>query len=250
MGGLVDPNNGLFGLGGYGLLAPPVGGPRTLLGASIALSKKRKAYFSFHYDDIMRVNDVRNAWKIDHPDAPFARSFFDSSLWESRKLEGDDAVKRLIRENVEYTSAICVLIGTETWSRRWVKYEIARAVIDGRGLLAVHLNGLKHHRRGMPDPLGFNPLHLLGIYKTPAGIFYLYERRQVIVNYFTNQTEWQWFAYQDYTLPVRLPRYIAAPSIGFVTPLSSGSWEYDFVAGIGHRNIGVWLDVAAQVCGH
>ena len=58
---------------------------------------KRKAFFSFHYDDIMRVNVVRNAWKIDHPDNALMRSFQDSSLWESRKLEGDDAVKRLIR---------------------------------------------------------------------------------------------------------------------------------------------------------
>ena len=45
-----------------------------------------------HYDDIMRVNVVRNAWKIDHPDNALMRSFYDSSLWESRKLEGDDAV--------------------------------------------------------------------------------------------------------------------------------------------------------------
>jgi hypothetical protein len=29
---------------------------------------KRRAYFAFHYEDIMRVNNVRNAWKIDHPD--------------------------------------------------------------------------------------------------------------------------------------------------------------------------------------
>ena len=73
-----------------------------------------------------RVNVVRNAWKIDHPDNTLMRSFQDSSLWESRKLEGDDAVKRLIREGVEYTSAVCVLIGTDTWLRRWVRYEMAR----------------------------------------------------------------------------------------------------------------------------
>jgi antiphage defense system Thoeris ThsB-like protein len=88
---------------------------------------KRRAFFSFHFDDIMRVNNVRNAWKIDHPDSPLNRSFQDSSLWESRKLGGDDAVKRLIREGVEYTSAVCVLAGSDTWLRRWVRYEIARA---------------------------------------------------------------------------------------------------------------------------
>jgi MTH538 TIR-like domain (DUF1863) len=249
MGGLIDPNKGFFGLGGYGLLAPPVGGTRTLLGASTFPTKKRKAYIAFHYDDIMRVNNVRNVWKIDHPDAPLARSFYDSSLWESRKLEGDDAVKKLIREGVEYTSAVCVLVGTDTWSRRWVKYEIARSVVDGRGLLAVHLNGLKHHQRGMPDPLGYNPLRLLGIYESSMGNFYLYERRQVRVNYLTNQMEWQWLSYQDYTWPVPLPRYITAPGSGYVMPLSSGAREYDFVAGNGQENIGVWLDIAAQASG-
>ena len=103
-----------------------------------AKPQKRKAYFAFHFTDIMRVNNVRNAWKIDHPDAAGMRSFYDSSLWESRKLEGPESVKRLIREGVEYTSAVCVLVGSETWSRQWVRYEIARAVIDDRGLLAVH----------------------------------------------------------------------------------------------------------------
>jgi hypothetical protein len=63
MGGLIDPNKGFFGLGGYGLLAPPVGGTRTLLGASTFPTKKRKAYIAFHYDDIMRVNNVRNVGK-------------------------------------------------------------------------------------------------------------------------------------------------------------------------------------------
>jgi hypothetical protein len=105
---------------------------------------KRKAYFAFHFDDVMRVNVVRNAWKITHPDAPLARSFYDSSIWERRRLEGDDTLKRLMREGVQYTSAVCVLIGADTWSRRWVRYEIARAIIDGRGLLAVHLNNIRH----------------------------------------------------------------------------------------------------------
>jgi hypothetical protein len=113
------PPNNLTGLASvdlfqpFGLLAPPRF-PDSPLKAAV----KRKAFFSFHYDDIMRVNVVRNVWKIDHPDNALMHSFQGSSLWESRKLEGDDAVKRLIREGVEYTSAVCVLIGTETWVRQ------------------------------------------------------------------------------------------------------------------------------------
>jgi hypothetical protein len=56
----------------------------------------------------MRVNVVRNAWKISHPDNALMRRFYDSSLWESRKREGPESLKQLIREGVNNTSAICV----------------------------------------------------------------------------------------------------------------------------------------------
>jgi hypothetical protein len=78
--------------------------------STLKVPVKRKAFFSFHYDDIMRVNNVRNAWKINHPDSPLNRSFYDSSLWESKQLTDPEQIKRLIREGVQYTSAVCVLI--------------------------------------------------------------------------------------------------------------------------------------------
>jgi hypothetical protein len=125
-----------FGPGpfGLGVSATTTNRLASLLGdaPATAPATKRKAFFSFHFDDIMRVNVVRNAWKITHPDNALMRSFYDSSLWQRREIEGDGAVKRLIREGVQYTSAVCVLIGTGTWLRRWVRYEMARAIVDGR----------------------------------------------------------------------------------------------------------------------
>lgn len=259
MGGLFDPRypypfSGLYSLLPRpaattllgGLLSPPP--PSTILGGAVP-TIKRKAYFAFHYDDVMRVNNVRMAWKIDHPDSQEARSFYDSSLWEERKLADIEAIKRLIRTGVEYTSAVCVLVGTDTWRRRWVKYEIARSVVDRRGLLAVHINGLKHHRRGSADTRGVNPLKLLGIGRSPSGQYVLFERRQIVTSSFTNQTEWQWLPYEDYTLPVSLPRYLLPPDPGYVRLLSGGTHEYDFVSGGGHRNIGAWIDAAARGAG-
>jgi hypothetical protein len=203
--------------------------------------QKRRAYFAFYYNDIMRVNNVRNAWKIRHPNASQRRSFYDSSLWESRKLEGDDAIKRLIREGVVHTSAVCVLIGTETWWRPWVRYEIARAVIDGRGLLGVHINGINHHTRQMTDAFGPNPLDNMAVGKVQdhLGIpqYYLFEYRG------------GWIRYQDYTLPVKLPPYLSDPTSGYVMPLSIGTYLYDFAGGNGHANIGAWIDHAAKQVG-
>jgi Thoeris protein ThsB, TIR-like domain len=130
---------------------------------SLSVSKRRKVFFSFHFDDVMRVNVVRNAWKFHRPESLLTPGFYDSSLWERRQREGDESLKQLIREGVDHTSAVCVLIGRDTWARRWVRYEIARAVIDGRGLLGIHINRIRHHstkRRSNSDAilLSFWPL--------------------------------------------------------------------------------------------
>lgn len=206
--------------------------------------KKRKAFFSFHFDDIMRVNNVRNAWKITHPDSPQMRSFYDSSLWESRKLEGAESLKRLIREGVENTSAVCVLVGTHTWNRRWVRYEIARSIIDNRGLLAVHINGLVHHQRRQADPWGLNPLDYIGVGKIQRNAlaipqYYLFEKAG----------DGLWDRYQDYTPAVKLPAWLPDCEPGKVSPLSSGAATYDYISQHGHSAIGSWIDGAAKAAG-
>jgi hypothetical protein len=239
---------------GHGALSGLFGTPPAVgsLFSPFKAAVKRKAFFSFHYDDIMRVNVVRNAWKIDHPDNSLMRSFQDSSLWESRKLEGDDAVKRLIREGVEYTSAVCVLIGTDTWLRRWVKYEMARAIVDGRGLLGVHLNSIRHHHTKTPHTRGYNPLEFLAVGKVQQAVlstprYYLYEKRGVPDG--LGSYKFEWHLYSDYTLAVSRPAWLTDPAPGHVTPLSQNASVYDYIADDGHRNIGSWIDNAAQGAG-
>jgi hypothetical protein len=215
------------------------------LSVSPAPAVKRKAYFAFHFDDVMRVNVVRNAWKITHPDAPLARSFYDSSIWERRRLEGDDTLKRLMREGVQYTSAVCVLIGADTWSRRWVRYEIARAIIDGRGLLAVHLNNIRHHLTKAAHPLGYNPLGCMGVGKRQLRSFDA--PQYYLCEWEGNKKEWVW--YKDYTDPVKFPSYLPDPQPGHFSILSTGTFEYDYASKEGHKNIGRWIDLAAQRAG-
>jgi MTH538 TIR-like domain (DUF1863) len=171
------------------------------------------------------------------------RSFYDSSLWESRRLEGEASLKQLMRDGVSYTSAVCVLIGTETWSRRWVRYEITRAIIDNRGLLGVHLNNINHHQTGGTHPLGQNPFDYLAIGKEqthpllPAK-YYIY-----VWSYS------RWVRYQDYTDLVTRPAYLRDPAPGDVVQLSTGVYVYDFAHGEGHKNIGAWIDAAAIAVG-
>jgi hypothetical protein len=247
-----DTPNGLTGLAAIDLFQPfgsPTPRPPV---PPLKAAVKRKVFFSFHYDDIMRVNVVRNVWKITHPDNALMRSFYDSSLWESRKLEGDEAVKRLIREGVEYTSAVCVLIGSETWLRRWVRYEIARAIIDGRGLLGVHLNSIRHHQTKTPHTRGLNPLDFMAVGKVQESIweparYYLFEK-QAVPNGLGGY-RWVWNRYTDYTTSVTLPSWLADPVAGYVTPLSQNASVHDYIADNGHQNIGSWIDRVAQSAG-
>src|SRR5258708_5016916 len=142
--------------------------------------KKRHVFFSFHYADVMRVNNVRQSgqFKTDKTEGRSIEGFYDRSLWESRKLDGPDAIKNLIREGVERTSVVCVLAGTNTWERRWVRYEIARAVVDGKGLFTIHINGINHHERGRPDDRSDNPCRYLGVARDgDSDQFYLCERK-------------------------------------------------------------------------
>jgi MTH538 TIR-like domain (DUF1863) len=210
-------------------------------------STKRKAFFSFHYDDIMRVNNVRNAFKIyNPPNTLITPTFYDSSLWESRKLDGDDSLKRLIREGVYHTSLVCVLVGTETWSRPWVRYEIARSVIDEKGLLAIDINHINHHQTQSPHELGPNPLSYMAVGRMVDGSFRLFEKKWAGLGL---EVKWNWTLYEKHTQPVSLPKYLAAPEVGYVKPLDKSVSRYNFIADNGQRNIGQWLDFAAKQVG-
>ena len=88
-----------------------------------------------------------------------SRRFFEGSLWESSKRRGDESLKALIREGMKNTSVTCVLAGTYAYSRRWVRYEVARSVIKGNGLLSVKIhrmaawNGYANQGRAKPARL-------------------------------------------------------------------------------------------------
>lgn len=115
----------------------------------------RKVFFSFHYArDAWRVSIVRNSAAIgNYEQSPF----YDKADWEQIKRQGDQAVKSWIDKQLEGTSVTVVLIGAETSRRRWVKYEIAKSVELGKGLLGVHISGIKN-KDGETDSLGANPL--------------------------------------------------------------------------------------------
>lgn len=122
----------------------------------------RRIFFSFHYQDVIdfRANVVRQHWltKADRQDA----GFFDASVWETAKKTSDLAIKRLINVALLRTTGTCVLIGSETYKRRWVKYEIFKSLQRNNGLVAVHVNKVKGKNQ-QTKSLGINPFEWLGI---------------------------------------------------------------------------------------
>lgn len=112
---------------------------------------KRQVFYSFHFDnDVMRVQQVRNIGAIED-NKPVA-----SNDWEKIKKSGDEAIKKWINDNMDYRSCVVVLVGEETANRRWVKYEIKKAWVDGKGLLGIYIHNLKDPRTGKSNK-GPNP---------------------------------------------------------------------------------------------
>lgn len=115
----------------------------------------RRAFFSFHYQrDIWRANVVRNSWVTQDREAA---GFFDASLWEEAQTKGDTAIKALIDKGLVNTSVTVVLIGKETASRSYVKYEIEQSIARGNGLLGIHIEKIANSK-GDTDDTGPNPL--------------------------------------------------------------------------------------------
>lgn len=128
----------------------------------------KRVFFCFHYQDVIdfRANVVRKHW-LTKPDREEA-GFFDSSLWESSKKQGDIAIKRLINNGLNNTSCTCILIGSETYSRRWVRYEILKSFKRGNHIIGVHINSIKGKDQ-LTKPLGYNPLKKVGITFSDTG---------------------------------------------------------------------------------
>lgn len=125
----------------------------------------RSVFFSFAYEDVanFKVNVVRNSWLLKDR----SNTFVDGSIWETAKTKGDDEIMGLIDNGLTGTSVTCVLVGSGTASRRWVKYEIVKSFEKGNGVLAVHINRI----RGLfgRTARGQNPLERLGLEVSSAG---------------------------------------------------------------------------------
>jgi hypothetical protein len=115
----------------------------------------RRVFFSFDYDrDIWRVSQVRNFWLIE-PDRETA-GFADAASWEKVKWNGKEAILKWIDRELEGTSVTVVLIGYKTSGSEFVKYEIKRSRMLGKGIFGIYIHNLED-QDGKTDLKGKNP---------------------------------------------------------------------------------------------
>jgi len=76
--------------------------------------------------------------------------------WEEVKRKGEDSIKKWIDNELSDCDCVVVLIGEETYKRKWVDYEITRAWDLGKGLLGIYVHNLQDPRTGYGTQ-GVNP---------------------------------------------------------------------------------------------
>jgi hypothetical protein len=193
----------------------------------------RTVFFSFHYQhDVMRVQQVKQHYitKGTYTEV----GFFDGSLEEKAKKEGDIAVKYLIDKGLNGSSVLCVLIGKETYMRRWVDYEIQKSVELGMGILGIRIHQLKDPKEGA-DQAGENPFAYLGYEASNVKL-------QPVIHYTGGAKP------APYLSAIYATAAPYLPTLG-TQRLSNILSVYDWISGDGYNNFGVWVERAARQAG-
>lgn len=120
----------------------------------------KTVFYSFHYTrDVHRVQLVKNINALE------GQPVLNSQDWEKVRRGGSAGIQKWIDEQMAYKRAVVVLIGKETASRPWVKYEIEKAWADKKPLVGVRIHGLSS--MGSADTIGGDPFAKAGISGVP-----------------------------------------------------------------------------------
>lgn len=85
-------------------------------------------------------------------------SEWSANEWEEVRNKSNTKIKEWIDAQMEKRSCVVVLIGSETSSREWVKYEIEKAYELKKGIVGVYIHNLKD-KNGEQSSKGANPFY-------------------------------------------------------------------------------------------
>jgi hypothetical protein len=187
----------------------------------------KRVYFAFHYQDVIdfRANVVR---KHNFLGGVEAAGYYDHSIWEEAKKTNPLALKRLINGELENTSATAVLVGSHTWARRWVRYEIMKSIERGNKVIGVHINSIKG-RDQLIKADGPNPFDNLCLAISTDG------RKATPTEWIDGK--WAWYSDLDSFAINQQPE----GNRGKTLRLSHWLPVYDWVSGEGYKNFSTWI---------
>jgi hypothetical protein len=190
----------------------------------------KRVYFAFHYQDVIdfRANVVR---KHNFTRGVESAGYYDHSIWEETKKTSPSALKQLINTKLENTSVTAVLIGSGTYERRWVRYEIMKSVKRGNLILGIHINGITDKDQRI-KPRGPSILDHLGLQISDDG-----KKGKPIV--WDGQSQ-KWIFYSDLD-PFNVSEQPTAMR-GKHFQLSHWFRTYDWVEDDGYNNFSSWIN--------
>jgi len=197
----------------------------------------RRVFFSFHYErDVWRAFIVRNSWvtKGNFESA----GFIDAVEFEKIKRKGDESIERWINEQLEGTSVTVVLIGSETYLRDWVRYEIIKSFDRGNGLLGVYIHNIKNQFE-MTDIKGPNPFEYVGVFIDENGNGTYCER---------NDNKWTKFSLYP-KCGLKFPEKYRTNEVYKLNSKAFNIKLYDWKNDDGYNNLGDWIEEAAEQAG-
>ena len=193
----------------------------------------RKVFFSFDWDDAWRANQVRNNW-ISKDNYELV-GFVDTAEIETIKKQEKVTIQKWIDEQIRETSVTCFLIGNKTNKSKWVQYEVNKSIEKGNGLLGILIHELKDFgdkpdkegEKSMESPLGNKGSFGEKVKKVLDGGGVGLGLTRLVLPQFT------------------IPLSILGAALSFLGP-DEDYKIYNWIEDDGYKNIGYWIEEAAQ----
>lgn len=130
---------------------------------------------------------------------------------------------------IKNTSVTAVLIGSDTYNRPWVRYEIFKSLQKGNKIIGIHINSIKG-KNTITKSLGPNPFDYLAIQ-------YSIDGKKLFLNEFKNG---KWIRYDN--LGGWEVSGIRQSEWGKAYQLSRYYDVYDWIIDDGYKNFEKWIN--------
>jgi hypothetical protein len=176
----------------------------------------------------VRINIVNNVWLTDQTRE--SKGFIPQEQWLRAEKLGDEAIQELLDSEIEQSTVTLVLIGTDTYSKKWVRYCIIKSISIGHRVLGIHINHIEGKNLSVKE-LGMNPFDFLAVKYNETGEFV-----EVI-----EKVRGDWSQHKlipTFTLPKTAPEDRWGKAYKFSRFLPT----YDWVKQNGLENLTMWIN--------